>query len=344
MRLYRYVGPLEALAGVPASVSGTRLGARYAFESWVAGRTEVELREPFTYVVDRDETLLLAPRQTEHVVCARGQLVRGAGELTFASSPGGWRVTTVSNRSTNYCPDITSWPAVARALDHLGLAHPGRFTDEVTYRRCPRCAEINVREDGDFTCAFCATELPAQWNVDTGEAREVGDLLAWSVVANVADEVARGEGGLDIRRGLKHFSGGAKVWVVPPQWGDGGERVWVVGRHRKSKKYIAIIMESRFLSNFRVCGVYSPTVYRLLTESAWNIRGALWTDLAAGESYCQAANRPRLRAHLVDGPYIATVDDPPPVDLIIADETLYLAHFNAYRAVYTREPPPAEAP
>jgi hypothetical protein len=217
---------------------------------------------------------------------------RAAGELTFARAPEGWSVTAISNQSTGYCPDVTSWPAVAAALDHLGLPHPGRFTEEITFRRCPQCAEINVVKDGDFTCTFCASELPAHWNVDTDEPPGDGELLAWSVVANVADEVTRGEGGLDIRRGLKHFSGGAKVWVVPPQW-DGIERIWVVGRHRASKRYIAIIVESRFLTNFRVRGVYSPTVYRLLTESAWNPRTAHWTDLSAAESFCQARNRYR---------------------------------------------------
>ena len=37
------------------------------------------------------------------------------------------------------------------------------------------------------------------------------------VVANVAEETAHGEGGLDIHQGLRHFAAGAKVWVLPPQ-------------------------------------------------------------------------------------------------------------------------------
>ena len=40
------------------------------------------------------------------------------------------------------------------------------------------------------------------------------------VVANVAGETAHGKGGLDIHQGLQHFAAGAKVWVLPPQWGD----------------------------------------------------------------------------------------------------------------------------
>jgi hypothetical protein len=53
---------------------------------------------------------------------------------------------------------------------------------------------------------------------------------AFGIAADVKRELARGEGGLDIRSGTKHFAAGAKVWVLPPRWGDGGDQVGVVGR------------------------------------------------------------------------------------------------------------------
>src|SRR5262249_57916045 len=114
--------------------------------------------------------------------------------------PEGWYVNAISNQSTGYCPDVASWPAVAAALDRVGLPRPGRFTGEITFRRCPECTEINMVKDSDFSCTFCASELPDQWNVDIDEPAERGELLAWCVVANVAEEVARGDGGPDIRR------------------------------------------------------------------------------------------------------------------------------------------------
>ena len=55
------------------------------------------------------------------------------------------------------------------------------------------------------------------------------------VVANVAQETARGEGGPDLRRGVRHFAAGAKVRVLPPQWGDGGEQLIVAGHHRGAR-------------------------------------------------------------------------------------------------------------
>jgi hypothetical protein len=43
---------------------------------------------------------------------------------------------------------------------------------------------------------------------------------------------AHGEGGLELRRGLRYFAPGAKVWVLLPQWGDAGAQVIVAGYHR----------------------------------------------------------------------------------------------------------------
>ncbi|MEU7874786.1 hypothetical protein [Dactylosporangium sp. NPDC049140] len=66
-------------------------------------------------------------------------------------------------RSTGYCPDPESWPAVGEALDRIGVRHPDDFTDKVTFRRCPACGERNVVRDNDFMHQ-CGSALPAQWN------------------------------------------------------------------------------------------------------------------------------------------------------------------------------------
>ena len=50
------------------------------------------------------------------------------------------------------------------ALDRLGLPHPGRFTTEVIFRRCPRCGQRNVVKDGWFECQVCGAVLPQGWN------------------------------------------------------------------------------------------------------------------------------------------------------------------------------------
>ena len=162
-RIYQYVGPAEVLASVRPEIVGHTVLAREDITA--AG-------EPFTFVIDLDGTLRLAPRRSEHVACAGGEPVLSAGEISFGRGPGGWEVTSVTNQSTRYCPEVASWPAVARALDRIGVPHPGRFTDEFTFRRCPQCGERNLVRDGDFTCAICDAELPASWNFGAAARRE----------------------------------------------------------------------------------------------------------------------------------------------------------------------------
>ena len=157
-RVYRYIGPDEVLAAARPVTPGQA----------VLARTDIPVSsEPFTFVIDLEGTLRLAPRRSEHVACAGGAAVLSAGEITFEPGPDGAQVTSATNQSTGYCPEPSSWTAVAAALDRIAIPHPGRFTDEFTFRRCPRCGERNLVREGDFTCAICDAELPATWNFDT---------------------------------------------------------------------------------------------------------------------------------------------------------------------------------
>ncbi|MFB4282460.1 MULTISPECIES: hypothetical protein [unclassified Nonomuraea] len=161
---YPYVGSASpAGAGGPP---GQVIRSAEELAGWLAGRPPEEPAEPFTFVVDLDGTLRLAARRSEHVACAGGRPVLSAGEIAFErSADGGWAVEAVSNQSTGYCPDVTSWAAVEAALERIGVGHPGGFTHEVVFRRCPGCREINLVKEEDFVCAFCGGELPAAWNV-----------------------------------------------------------------------------------------------------------------------------------------------------------------------------------
>lgn len=158
-RAYQYVGPAEVLAAAQPLALGRAI---------LAPGDIADAGEPFTFVIDLEGTLRLAPRRSEHVACAGGMPVHSAGEITFERGPDGWEVTSATNQSTGYCPEPSSWPAVGRALDRIGVPHPGRFTDEFTFRRCPRCGERNLVRDGDFTCAICDADLPASWNFGDG--------------------------------------------------------------------------------------------------------------------------------------------------------------------------------
>ncbi|MFD0746091.1 hypothetical protein ACFQ1L_32775 [Phytohabitans flavus] len=143
------------------------VAASAALDGWLAGRDRGELVEPFTFVIALDGSLRLAPRRGEHVALAEGRDVLAAGEMAFARAETGWCVAEVTNQSTGYCPDPDCWPAVATALDRAGVQHPGGFTEEITFRRCPTCGERNIVRDGDFTCALCGGALPPHWNFTT---------------------------------------------------------------------------------------------------------------------------------------------------------------------------------
>ncbi|SHH36044.1 MULTISPECIES: hypothetical protein [unclassified Streptomyces] len=163
---YRYVGPAELRSLVRPGGEGRSTGSPADFDEWVSARTVEELAEPFTFVVDHAGVLRLAPRRSEHVVCAAGEAVLGAGEISFREESGRWAVDEVSNQSTGYCPDVSSWAAVAEALDQAGIVRPSGFTHEVVFRRCPSCQQLNVVREEDFVCVFCDEELPREWNVD----------------------------------------------------------------------------------------------------------------------------------------------------------------------------------
>jgi hypothetical protein len=158
VRRYRYVGPPDVHAvGHDVVVASTR----EELDGWLRRH---DAREPFTYVVDLDGRLRLAPRHSEHIACAGGGDVLAAGEMSFVVGPEGWRVVGISNQSTGFCPDLDSWDAVAAALDGLGVPRPDGLTEAIVFRRCDACDQRNVVREGDFICALCGAALPLAWN------------------------------------------------------------------------------------------------------------------------------------------------------------------------------------
>ncbi|MFJ4646566.1 hypothetical protein ACIP6Q_23895 [Streptomyces bobili] len=122
-RRYGYVGPPELRQAVVAGTEGQVIRRAADLDAWTAAAGQ-DGEETFTFVVGPDGLLRLAPRRSEHVACAGGGEVLGAGEVTLRRTGGGWRADQVSNQSTGYCPDPDSWPAVAAALDRAGIARP----------------------------------------------------------------------------------------------------------------------------------------------------------------------------------------------------------------------------
>lgn len=160
VRRYRYVGPADVQASVAGSPEGWPVRSPADLDTYLAATDARDRDEPFTYVIDTGGTLRLAPRRSEHVACAGGGEVLGAGEIAFAAERDGWVVTEVSNQSNGYCPDPISWAAVADALDRAGIGRPEGFNIVVVFRRCLDCGERNVVRENDYICALCGAELP----------------------------------------------------------------------------------------------------------------------------------------------------------------------------------------
>lgn len=164
-RRYRYVGPADIRTCIRPGGEGWRVGSPADFEQWAAAQSVSEMADPFTFVVDTSGILRLAPRRSEHVACAGGDLVLSAGEISFHEASGRWTVGEVTNQSTGYCPDTGSWPSVADALDRAGIERPSGFTHQVVFRRCPACGQLNIVREAYFVCVFCEADLPSEWNV-----------------------------------------------------------------------------------------------------------------------------------------------------------------------------------
>lgn len=166
-KLYQYVGPEEIRLRSAAAPPGRRIESREDLSRWLAGNRKTLTAAGqivATFAIAADGVLSVADRHTEHIACSNGQPVCSAGEIFFSAD--GLEVEEISNQSTGFCPEPESWTAVAKALDGLGIPHPGRFTTACIFRRCPACGERNLVKDDAFECQLCGSELPREWNFD----------------------------------------------------------------------------------------------------------------------------------------------------------------------------------
>ena len=85
----------------------------------------------------------------------------------------------------------------------------------------------------------------------------------WCLIGNIV-----GEHGLrinnEIKKGTKHFSSNTKVYCFPPLWGDGYENIKVIGRHRKSKRFVVMVIPSKYVTNWRLQKVYRPYILKVM--------------------------------------------------------------------------------
>lgn len=90
----------------------------------------------------------------------------------------------------------------------------------------------------------------------------------WCLVGNVVGPHPYGESGEE-RTGTKQFAPGAKVYCAPGQWGDGYEKIVVIGHPRRGKPWIEIVMPFKSIENFRVQKVFRPAVLDIMKQGRY---------------------------------------------------------------------------
>ena len=91
-----------------------------------------------------------------------------------------------------------------------------------------------------------------------------------------------------LKNGTKHFNGGAKVYVIGAFFGT-CDSATVVGHHRKSGRYIKIVVRASLLENFRLTSVYSPKVLSFLKDY-YSYQGKDYYLTHDAEKICKAVS------------------------------------------------------
>lgn len=169
LKQYNYVGPPE----IRARLNSVRISPLVETHQALLDQVEQFTAEfndgPYltvTFIINTEGHLHICDRHQEHVACALGRPVLSAGEITFALQHADYYIERITNQSTGYCPEPASWQAVDSALRRLEIHYPDFFEPAYDFRRCPRCAQINLIKDNYYICSVCETDLPAFWNCD----------------------------------------------------------------------------------------------------------------------------------------------------------------------------------
>ncbi|HEX9061007.1 MAG TPA: hypothetical protein VF941_12580 [Clostridia bacterium] len=162
-KIYYYIGPSEIKNLVVDDFFGSHIKTYSDLEIWFNSNADsIETNNGIfilTFIIDINGCFVIADRHIEHVRCSGGKPVLSAGEVSFIWDKNSYKIAEITNQSTGFCPDSSSWAVVKDALDKIPLQHPDRFTTEFIIRKCDTCSQINIIKDSYFVCGVCGSEL-----------------------------------------------------------------------------------------------------------------------------------------------------------------------------------------
>ncbi len=170
MTEYSFVGNNILLNLIKPELKGFHIKSMSDVELWISkNHQQADFNHEITatFVIDLNFNLLVNDRHSEHVVCANGQNILSAGEITFEilakykNKKSKIIISKITNLSTGYCPSPTSWIAIQKTLEKIDIPFPTFFTTAFQFRICNKCGWINVIKDNFFVCLNekCKNEL-----------------------------------------------------------------------------------------------------------------------------------------------------------------------------------------
>ena len=93
--------------------------------------------------------------------------------------------------------------------------------------------------------------------------------LSWGVSAKISADATHLNSSNLRRPGTSNFRPGARVWVLPVVWGDGGDQRIVVGpqRYGSGRSWVMSVVPDNALVRFRVQGIYSPSMIKRMKRA-----------------------------------------------------------------------------
>jgi len=160
--MYNYVGPRMLIQTLKVEQEGKKIKSNIDVNTWILETSQIPNNHneiTATFIIDSNLYLRVSDRHSEHVACAGGKQVFSAGEITFEVENGEvTKISQITNQSTGYCPDASSWQYVEKVLAKLNLPYPAYFTQAFVFKICDNCGSINIIKDNFFVCSVCGME------------------------------------------------------------------------------------------------------------------------------------------------------------------------------------------